>query len=57
MTRASRIRGVVAATALALAGLTIPLSPTAHEGHGDGAREAEQADPDCGKGQRDLAGR
>lgn len=59
MTRASRIRGfVIAATALATAGLTTPLLPaSAHEGDHGTSREAvvsEQADPRCAPGQRDL---
>ena len=56
MTRASRIRGVVAAATLALIGLSVPLSPSsAHEGHEREQAVTEKADPRCGAGQRDLA--
>ncbi len=55
MTRASRIRGAVAAVSLAIVGLTIQVSPTsAHEGHGEQA-VTERADPRCDAGQKDLA--
>ena len=57
MTRASRIRGaVVAAASLAIVGLAVPLSPTsAEEGQQQEQAVAEQANPRCDAGQRDLA--
>jgi len=56
MTRAPRICGILAATGLAIAGLTIPLSPTsAHEGHERERTVTEKAAPKCDADQRSLA--
>ena len=56
MTRASRIRGIVAAASLAIVGLAVPLSPTsADEGQQQDQAVTEQANPKCDAGERDLA--
>ncbi|QBR92494.1 LVIVD repeat-containing protein [Nocardioides euryhalodurans] len=57
MSRATRIRGVVAATCLAVAGLSLTSPSQAHEGHRDGPDRviSEKKAPKCGPDERALA--
>ncbi|WP_432476409.1 LVIVD repeat-containing protein [Nocardioides sp. GXQ0305] len=55
MSRQSRIIGVIAASCLALTGLSAMSPSQAHEGHGSPRPVSEKRDPTCGPEERELA--